>query len=171
MSGEASGYAARVRHLREAFDGGFTDTPSPERARGEVLLRITAGGEPAAVPLRDIASVSAGAATTPVVAAVRGFAGFTVAAGRVTPVYDLAVVLDRSGAAAAARRTLLFAAGHELAFAVDAIDGYIVAEDAGMGPAATVVMTGGTAVRLVALAPLIGRIQAETRAVARRSRR
>ena len=161
-------HAARLRRLRDEFDRGFAEAARPEPAAGEALLWVIAGGERLAIPLREIAFVSAAAAVTPVAAAVRGFAGFTVAAGRVTPVYDLAVLLDLPGTTAE-EPPLIFAATRQIAFAAGAIGGQV-----SRGPDAAdgaIVLAEGTAVRPVALDPLIQRIEAETRAAARRSRR
>jgi hypothetical protein len=161
-------YEARVRRLRDEFDRGFAEAARPELVAGEMLLWIMAGGERLAIPLREIAIVSAAATVTPVAAAVRGFAGFAVAAGHVTPVYDLAVLLDLPGSTAE-QPPLIFAAADQIAFAVGAIGGQVL-RAAGAADEA-IVLTEGTAIRLVALDPLIRRIEAETRAAARRSRR
>lgn len=121
--GEAG--TALLERLRREFDQSFA-RPSREDAEDWVeLLAFRLGSGKYATRLAQIAAVQPRRALTRVPGSRAGFDGLTAVHGQLVAVYDLGVLTAAPGPATARRWLLLCREERQLAFAVDAIDGYM----------------------------------------------
>ena len=121
--------STHAHELRTAFDAEFAAAlPSPESGRCDVLC-IQVAGEPYAVRLGDVASLHAGLRVVALPARAPELLGVAAIRAAVVPIYNLAVVLGMSGAAAQ-RWAVVHRAG-TAGFAFERYDGHVrIAETA-----------------------------------------
>jgi len=116
--------ADRAAAMRDAFDRGFAQPRAIDRPDSERLLALAVGGDPYALHMEEIASLSVDRRLTPLPSPVPEFAGIVGLRGAILPVYDLARLLGYPAAGQARWLAMLAAAPVAVAFA--AFDGYIV---------------------------------------------
>ena len=121
--------SAHADELRTAFDAEFAAAlPSPESGRRDVLC-IQVAREPYAIRLGDIASLHAELRVVALPARAPELLGVAAIRATVVPIYDLAVALGMSGAAAK-RWAVVHRAG-TAGFAFERYDGHVrIAETA-----------------------------------------
>lgn len=114
--------SAHADQLRKAFDGEFAAAlPPPESAQRDVLC-IQVAGEPYALRLGDIASLHAELRVVALPARAPELLGVAAIRAAVVPIYNLAVALGMSGAAAQ-RWAVVHRAG-TAGFAFERYDGH-----------------------------------------------
>lgn len=153
-----------ARTLREEFDRSFTLAPTLPPAGSENLLTIRVGAEPYAIRMAEIRGLYADRRILALPSAWPELLGVTGIRGRIVPVYQLAALLGREGAAAP-RWMVLVEAGAPLAFGFDAFDahisagaGQLLAPDSAAEPAAGAVRTATGVLPLLTLGRLAERL-------------
>ncbi|HEX4339661.1 MAG TPA: chemotaxis protein CheW [Polyangiaceae bacterium] len=114
----------KLAELRGAFDAAFAAPPPDAEVAVEKFLVTRSGGVAYAIRLGEIGGVAVDRRATPVPGPLPELLGLTAVRGKLVPVYSLSALLG-TAAAAALPRWLILGEREELAFAVDAMDGYV----------------------------------------------
>lgn len=127
--------AGRLARLRAEFDATFARAPAPPEAEREVLLRVRAGGQVLAVPLRQVDGLHRLPRVVPLPGAPPGLLGLCGLHGQLVAAHDLAALLGLSGAAAP-RWLLVGGGGQPVGLAAEAFEGQLRATTAQLQPRA-----------------------------------
>ncbi len=127
----------RLAALQAAFDGTFAAPPRLVDGEREELLAIRLSGDPFALRLRELTGVEPRRRVVPLPGAPTGLLGLAGLRGRLVPVYRLSILLGYPERDEAGRFIALAAGGDgaPVGFALDGIDGYLIARRAELHPA------------------------------------
>jgi purine-binding chemotaxis protein CheW len=117
---------ARAHQLRTEFERSFAEAPRALERDTENLLAIRVEADRYALRLSEIAGLFADRRVLAVPSQVRGLMGLAGLRGALLPVYDLRILLGYTPLETP--RWLVVAASKSVAFAFDALDGYLRVE-------------------------------------------
>lgn len=115
---------SRARELGEAFDREFAAAARAEPPGHRDFLCIRIAGEPAAIPLGDVASLHADLRIAPLPTPAPELLGVAAIRAAVVPIYDLGAALGMTMTRSRAPRWAVVMAGAAAGFAVDDHDGH-----------------------------------------------